>query len=282
MKSKGKNNTKVYPGEKGKSKEKIFSLILSLLTFLGGLLPKFSEHQHWFFLASFLLLILAIYLILQRFRWAFIMAAFCGIVGAICYYLSIPPKENQSLRSKPIELYEKLDWGAVLPITVPPKESIYVLRCYPGMTDWLYYFANGKDKPVLWPPEVDFNDPKTHNRFETIYPCTITNYGDSPLLDLVLTYDMEFRGPANNTPSPQQFRVGIVALKPSSPFVFYLVNQSKFTVVIYPPKTITGRLSGESERQTMNLKTGKDAMTLLDKLPLVLYPTKIKWTGLPD
>ena len=179
-------------------------------------------------------------------------------------------QEIKESRSVALMLTHEL---AALPLVIPSGGTMWVLPLLPTRTESLLGFRREGGSQMIW----------CEGQSQFIERCVLYNHGTATLLNLTLDFPITFyKGNSTDEAdivSRHLHRIGISVVKPEIPFIFYLVNQSRFLVKADFPTEAHLQIAGETERRTAAFTPrGEGIDQLLQNMPSSVFaPSQIEW-----
>lgn len=166
--------------------------------------------------------------------------------------------------------------GSRIPLPIAAHSIINVIQISNGgLPLWgVWPVHNDGDKARLWPSWWGKRQP------QFICQYSLSNFSGTPILggELMLTIERK-RTPTGPSLDVKPFKVAFDMLGPSpasSPFTFYVINESKLFVVVAWPQTAQVLLAGESVSHPVPID--QPGINLLDKLASCpMFPSKVNW-----
>ena len=206
---------------------------------------------------------------------------------------------------------------SLIPISIEPNSTAYVLQLNPNITEGLWEQRNTTSAPKIWPANVG------KDVLDEIYICELANYTNTAFLNVAVVFNtaffkvistgeraqkkknkdgtFSFSFPVDSSKNRLTFvdsrngevkisgplvksflhPVVIPAINPRQTIKIYLINQSRFVAGFNFPGKATAIVADGGE--TINLTLIRPKVNPLDAVPWwLLRPPTYRWTGVPD
>jgi hypothetical protein len=198
-----------------------------------------------------------------------------GALGAglaIVLYLLTKPADSAV---NPTAIFVDYGLAESLPIHVPPKSTLYLVRLNPNMAGNAGFsiVQNSGNSELFWP---------SRDALDLAVAVTMLNRGNDTVIGIELIYGVSFRSPSvtggssATDPVVASFnhRVQIPALDAREAFRFVLVNDSPLYSEVQFPSVADLQVFGEDARRRVPLMRSR--ITPLDGLPVWSFGPK-RW-----
>jgi disulfide bond formation protein DsbB len=122
-----------------------------------------------------------------------------------------------------------------------------------------------------------------NRQYGGVYRCDITNYGEHPIFNLIMTFKTEFFKPEADgsrqasTPVAESYDRPVVIdkLDPKEAFSFYAYSDSRMFVTLWLPKEVTYLRDSNSQRETARLLPQATQAITLFPMTLIEQPKSL-------
>ncbi len=197
-------------------------------------------------------------------------------IGVQQQYRREHPRQDQIMPTTALYMDCTMDY---LPIHVGPRSMIHLLPLNPTATrkpNWGFSdVSNGGDKEFLWPDKKLLLSAK-HNPGTHIYRCDVSNHGTANIMDVAITFKLDFGEVTRDKRDEQEYTVIANPLDAGHNFVFYLVNECPIMVTAQYSDLARAQVVGEVEPRQIKLL--KPQRHLLEQV-MILFGSNISWLG---
>jgi hypothetical protein len=167
-----------------------------------------------------------------------------------------------------------------LPIRVAPNDVAHVMlvnrRARTG--GGLFDVMSGTTKNYSWPPKAQLSKRKgaTFNPGEFIYRCEVSNQGNTKLLDVALTFNLNYWTPPPSDKQVYPYQVVVNPLTAGTTFTFFVVNECPVGADAIALGVFSTRILGENTRRNFELlMPHRNPVEPI----MMLWPSSVSWTG---
>ncbi len=125
-----------------------------------------------------------------------------------------------------------------LPLRGVDGDSLYVLRLHPKWGNTLDKFLYSSGPASYWPSQY---------RTGTAYRCLIKTTGTSKIIDVSVPVTIFYRSDKTPYPSRSAEPMLPVAIEAMNPFVFHVLDDTGWTPTVEFPRSVIGRVDGQSK-----------------------------------
>jgi hypothetical protein len=216
--------------------------------------------------------------------WTLLIVFCIGGGATIGAWLLVDPLKQQKSDQPNRSVQVRFEPTRELPIRIPPRQKATIVMFRDDFSVEGMQFSNstetwaewpqdipqrkeaGKPVPKVWPPEL-------------VVVATVLNTSDRPLFNVAAEVPVEFfdrsaDGKLTKTAAKVTTMVWDV-VQPAGSVEVFLVNQSKRSVTVNPPRAVSAEIDGA--RHPVAVKQGP--FGILDQLPGMLPPTNHEWVG---
>ncbi len=161
-------------------------------------------------------------------------------------------------------------------IDIGPGEDVFILTFTNDLAAHGGVFHNGDPIRYAWPEGI-----KGKHGLDSMFLYRITDRSGLAVSTIHITFTVNFQsGEKLRTIKSTTYPFVVDSISQSAPFTFYTVNQSRYSVELLPPESVTLLLQDERDRRTVRLpEQRKDDINYFMQVLMPLAPTNNIWSG---